>query len=352
MGDHINVKYTVGYISTIAFLFFKVGFTVTAFPLVSDALHAQYILAEAFVIQDKSTFCTVMTALIPIGAVFGALFTGEINKIGRRNANIFLASAFIVACFMTSMFNFVMLFVGRFIQGFCIGGFTAIVPLFVYEMSPAAIAGPLGVIGQVMGTSGVLLATAFGLLVPYSHDESIKHTAIWQTMFALPALFSLGQIYLYYFVFDHDSPTVYLLKQDYARYETAMSRQYHDYQYKEINNQLLEDKDKHDLYPKVSELSWDEQVSYPQKRALAVGVCIAIFHQGSGMGSVGALAGKIFTKGYVGQDAEYASRMGGVLMALIGVLAGLFALSISHYFGRRTIILTGQYIMLFLLAIL
>lgn len=349
MENNINVTYTVGYISCIAFLFFKSGFALTAFGQVSDVLHAQYLEHGNYIIEDKATFNTVMGALIPIGGIIGALVTGELNRLGRRNSTMIIGAIFMVGCLMTCVFNFFFLFVGRFIQGYCIGGFTAIVPLFVCEMSPGPICGPVGVIGQLMGMSGVLIATIFGQMIPHSNEETYKTTGIWQSMLALPAIFSLGQILMFYFVFDHDTPTWYLLKKDYAGYDYAMGKQYFQFEHKEGKERLMDDKDG---VPEVSELSWTQQLGWPQMRTLTVGMFIAIFHQASGMSSVAALSGEVFTKGYEGVDDEHAARIGALFMGLSGLLASFVALSVAHYVGRRNIIISGQFIMLFLLAVL
>ena len=101
-----------------------------------------------------------LTALGLIGAVVGALFTGQItDMLGRKK--VILASAFVFAtgAVWTGFAPTVtQLMISRFYLGLAIGVSSFAVPLYISEISPTKIRGTLVSMFQLLITVGILSA--------------------------------------------------------------------------------------------------------------------------------------------------------------------------------------------------
>lgn len=150
MDQNINYAYTIGYVVTAAISFFNMGYCYAYFNTTTKIMHDQYVHNYKFVIADRDLFNSVISALIPFGAIFGAPLGGILANSGRRRAIINISMMFATACILTTYFNFFALFFGRLTMGICIGAYVTVVPLLVSELSPKSIAGPLGVVTQFM----------------------------------------------------------------------------------------------------------------------------------------------------------------------------------------------------------
>ena len=86
-----------------------------------------------------------MTALLELGAAFGALQSGyAADKISRRYALLLGLAWFTVGSILqTTAFHFAQLVVGRFIGGIGIGTLAVCSPLFVGEIAPPHLRGAL-----------------------------------------------------------------------------------------------------------------------------------------------------------------------------------------------------------------
>lgn len=102
----------------------------------------------------------IVTAILAVGAAFGALFGGLINdKIGRRANIMLLAFLFIVGTLgCTFSINVIMLFPFRFVLGWAVGSASATVPLYLSETAPKRIRGPIVAIDQFMIVFGQFIA--------------------------------------------------------------------------------------------------------------------------------------------------------------------------------------------------
>lgn len=356
MTEKINVGYTVGYVSTVAFLFFKVGYSLTSFMTVANVLHIQLeeagSLTEGGWFSEMSVFKRVMNALPLIGAIFGGIVGGTITKVGRRKATMIMGAVFAVSCLMSTILSFPLMFLSRLIMGMCLGSFVAIVPLFVGELSPQCLISPLGIIGQIMWMSGSCLAIFLWWFVPYTdHMEDAKSTQIWKFILGLPAVFSLIQILLFIVFFNHETPRYYQLINDQGKYEYAMRKQYLDFEAVAVSNSLLDNQSDKEQ-DKTGELGWSDTFAPKNRKALTVACLIAFLQQMTGIGCVATFAGEVFSKEFTGNDAEHAVRFGEFCLGVIGVLASIVAIYLSPKFGRRTIITVGVVTMCFLLGVL
>lgn len=105
-------------------------------------------LIELFKIQIEgfNDKLGLINTMVPIGALIGSFSGGPLGKFGRRKllmlSNFFLGAAVAVVN-VQAIWS---LMVGRFILGMTVGAASVMVPLFISEISPPSLSGPLGTV--------------------------------------------------------------------------------------------------------------------------------------------------------------------------------------------------------------
>jgi MFS family permease len=110
----------------------------------------------------------LISAVIPLGALFGALASGWLSmKVGRKNSFFLIDFICIVGCSITMIIGLPYLIIGRAICGFVVGLNSAIVPLYVREISPVSISGIFGGLIGFMLSMGILVSFLLGNDIPF-----------------------------------------------------------------------------------------------------------------------------------------------------------------------------------------
>lgn len=122
----------------------------------------------------------LMTAAVPLGALFGALIAGyAADRYGRRKTLIAASILFIVGALVASAITAIwMLSAARLMLGVAIGIAAMVAPLYISENAPASRRGMLISIYQLAVTLGILGA----YIVNFALGEA------WRIMFLLGAL--------------------------------------------------------------------------------------------------------------------------------------------------------------------
>lgn len=100
------------------------------------------------------------------GAATGSICCGFFMKYGKKN--IILAANFfvILGASICLAENTTVIIIGRFIYGMAAGIFSVAVPGFFNELCPTELKGALGGSIQILLNTGILIASALGLVVP------------------------------------------------------------------------------------------------------------------------------------------------------------------------------------------
>ena len=116
-------------------------------PLSPDSPHAEF-------------YKGLMTAMIELGAFFGALNTGWLADLLSRRYSMLLAIAWFVvgSLIQTFAMDYTTLVVGRFIGGVAIGILSMVCPLYIAETAPSAIRGTLLALEEWSIVFGIVLA--------------------------------------------------------------------------------------------------------------------------------------------------------------------------------------------------
>jgi len=113
MEPKINYSYTIWFFVSLMIMSFNLGYTFISFTVVSKFLYEQFGVAR----EDKWKFDTMISLLVPVGAIFGAPLAGWLVEYGRRNAILITTGAFIGGAFITCITHVAALFAGRLVMG-------------------------------------------------------------------------------------------------------------------------------------------------------------------------------------------------------------------------------------------
>ena len=94
------------------------------------------------------------------------------------------------------------LLVGRMVQGFCTGLFSAVVPVMVKEYSPISLSGHLGMVKNIVISCGYV----FGFTLALIFSFFLEPTVYWFYVFAFPIVIVAFQQLLLMCIFTSETP--------------------------------------------------------------------------------------------------------------------------------------------------
>ncbi len=154
----------------------------------------------------------IITAIVPIGAMLGALFCNLLNKQPRRLVFILTDVLTLAGLGLTVVVQYWSLLLGRGVVGFAIGINTTLIPVFINELSPVQVNGLMGSCFQTMCNVGFLLVFMMGINVQTGAEYKEQSTSQWwRIMFLFPAITSVIRIFAFLFVYTHDTPDYYVM---------------------------------------------------------------------------------------------------------------------------------------------
>ncbi|WP_068470236.1 sugar porter family MFS transporter [Candidatus Protochlamydia phocaeensis] len=283
-----------------------------------------------------STFSIEMVvSAVLLGAILGASCAGVLSDyMGRKKLLLGTALLFILGSLGSALASSsAWLIFSRILVGIAIGMSSMATPLYLAEISPASIRGMLVSLNQLAITLGIVLA--------YLVDYSLAPIGAWRWMIGLgtlPAIiFGLGMFFL------PESPR-WLAKKGFIDQSRQVLIFIHG---QEKALQELEDIQN---YTKSAHVSLAQAMTPWLKRALLIGIGLAIFQQLTGINTIIYYAPMIFEwAGFtVASDAILATG----LIGIINVLSTCIALWLLDKAGRRLLLLVGLAGMVFSLGCL
>jgi len=213
----------------------------------------------------------LITSLLLVGAVVGALLAGRVaDLIGRRLTVLITAAIFVVGVLLAAFTpTFPILLVARIVIGLAVGSASMVVPLYIGEVVPPRFRGGLVSLNQ--------LAITAGILVSYLIDYGLSGSANWRLMFGLAAIPAV--LLFVGMLFQKESPH-WLIRQD--RIDEA----------RDVLKRVRNDDDDIDgEIREVQEVSRKQagtrELLSPSVRPLVfVGVMLAVFQQITGINTV------------------------------------------------------------------
>ncbi|OAK95267.1 general substrate transporter [Phaeosphaeriaceae sp. SRC1lsM3a] len=299
----------------------------------------------------------LMTAMLELGALIGALFAGYLaDKLSRKYSIVVAVTVFTIGSILqTAAVEYSMLTVGRLIGGMGIGALATIAPLYISEIAPPEIRGALLVLQEFSIVFGIVIAfwTTYG--TRYMSGEWS-----WRLPFLIQMIpgFVLG-IGIYFLPFSprwlssqgrHDESLQVLSKlrrlppsdprvfQEWCeiRAEVAFKQEINRERHPQLQAPTRSNRFKLEV------ASWADCFRRGCWKRTLVGVGIMFFQQFVGINALIYYSPSLFET--LGQDYEMQLLLSGIINCtqLVGVVTSLWTMD---RFGRRPLLLVGAGLM-------
>jgi MFS transporter, SP family, arabinose:H+ symporter len=169
--DHINFRYVLFLATTAATGGLLFGFDIAIIT------GAGPFLLKHFGLDDLSLGVAFSSLLF--GCVIGSALAGRItDRYGRRRVLLWVATLFAVTSLATSLaWNFPVFLLARFLGGVAVGAVSLLSPLYVSEVSPAAVRGRMCALYQMSIVTGILASYCINYLLRDAGEDN------WRWMF-------------------------------------------------------------------------------------------------------------------------------------------------------------------------
>ncbi|CAK7344309.1 unnamed protein product [Dovyalis caffra] len=275
-------------------------------------------IVENTVIQGKE-----LTLLA--GATVGSFTGGALaDKFGRTRTFQLDAIPLAIGALLCATAQSVQtMIIGRLLAGIGIGISSAIVPLYISEISPTEIRGALGSVNQLFICIGILLALVAGL--PLAGNP-----IWWRTMFGLSAvpavLLALGM------AFSPESPRWLFQQGRFSEAEKSIKTLYG----KERVADVMTDLTVSSQGSSEPEAGWFDLFSSRYWKVVNVGVALFFFQQMAGINAVVYYSTAVFRSAGIASDVAASALVGAS-----NVFGTTIASSLMDRQGRKSLLITS-----------
>ena len=279
---------------------------------------------------DLSTIeSEIVTSWVTLGALFGALVAGgTADRIGRRWTAVSAGVLFAVGALIEAVAPGAgMLTLGRVVTGLGVGFASVVAPLYAAEMAPKWLRGRF--------VSTYQLAITVGILFAYLADDALTGSDRWRLMFGLAVIPGVALVIGFLVMPESARWLLKMGRRDEARASLVKvdGPEIADAELAQIEKDLVADQQE-------GQASWGEVASPALRRALWVGIGLAVLQQVTGINAIIYYANEIFAEaGFTTAEQQAKATLWAV--GVVNVLATLIAVAWVDKFGRRPLLLTG-----------
>lgn len=267
-----------------------------------------------------------------LGCILGAMFAGKLSdKVGRKKILILSAILFAVSSVGIIFFDTLSAFVFfRIIGGLGIGIASMVAPMYIAEIAPAEIRGKLVSINQLGIVSGILLIYFVNACIAGWSDQAWNVSMGWHWMFGSGLLPS--GVFLVMLLFVPESPRWLAEQSQDGQLLLVLTK---------INGAKRAVTEQHSILKSIqSEQSESvfELFKPGLRKALLIGVVLAILSQATGINAIMYYAPEIFKST---GDGSSSALLQTVLIGIVNLLLTIVAIRYVDRLGRKTLLLTG-----------
>lgn len=282
----------------------------------------------------------VLVGALLIGCAVGAFLAGRISDlIGRRNMMMLAAVMFLISALGAGAADTAWLFVlARFIGGLGVGAASVTTPVYISEVTPAAVRGRLSTVQQIMIITGLTGAFVANYLLARTAGGSTAEFWLgfpaWRWMLWLQMV--PATIYLAALTLIPESPRYLVMKGRDAQAAHVLSRLFGaetaDAKVAEIRQTLATDHQ-----PRLSDLK--DPATGRIRPILWAGIGIAVFQQLVGINIVFYYGSVLWQSvGFSENDALLIN----ILSGTVSILACLTTVLMIDRIGRKPLLLLGS----------
>ncbi|KAF6137391.1 hypothetical protein GIB67_036428 [Kingdonia uniflora] len=259
------------------------------------------------------------------GATVGSFTGGSLaDKFGRTRTFQLDAIPLAVGAILCATAQSVQtMIIGRLLAGIGIGISSALVPLYISEISPTEIRGALGSVNQLFICVGILAALVAGLPLA-------ANPAWWRTMFAIAVvpsvLLALGM------GFSPESPRWLFQQGKAAQAEAAISRLWG----KGRVSVVMHDLKAGSQDSTEQEAGWFDLFSRRYRSVVSVGAALFLFQQLAGINAVVYYSTSVFRSAGIASDVAASALVGAS-----NVFGTAVASSLMDKQGRKSLLITS-----------
>lgn len=297
------------------------GFDIAIFSGTIPFIQPYYNLSEAQLGWTGSS--------LYVGCIIGTLITGYVtDRFGRKPPLIAAAAIFMVSSVMMGWAStYSALIMWRIIAGIGVGAASMLSPLYIAEVSPAAIRGRMVSINQLTVVIGILLAYFSNYMLADTDDN-------WRWMFtsgAVPAV-----VFFLFVFFVPESPRWLISHGNTEKAKSVLS---------EISGLTNVDDELHNIQAGVKREvkgKFSDLVQPGITFVVFLGITIAVFQQISGANAIFFYAPIIFEK--AGMDVKD-QLFQQIMIGAINLIFTLLAMQLVDKLGRKKLMLGGASLM-------
>lgn len=273
-----------------------------------------------------------------VGCIIGVSFSGDLSdRLGRKmllflSAFLFLISA--IGCSLVAELN--LLIAARLVGGIGVGIASIVVPLYLSEISPAAIRGRLVTFYQLAITVGILLAyITNSLLLGFSVNHTgtagtgifdmVYIAEVWRGMFSIGIVLALLFVLGLFFV--PESPR-WLIKKGRLKEGQDILKKINDGKEEAISTEAEQNENG----------SYKELFTPKLRKALLLGILLPLFSQLSGINAIIYYGPSILHDAGIDLSNSF---LGQIIFGLANLVFTFIAIWKVDQWGRRPLYLIG-----------
>ncbi len=266
-----------------------------------------------------------------VGCMVGALLGGPAgDRFGRKPSLVVCAALFTVSSIASALPHSLAPFAwARFAGGVAIGAASMLSPLYIAEIAPERIRGTLVALYQLAIVVGILVVFFVNLRIQRQGDEAWNTAMGWRWMLASLALPSVLFGVLLAVVPESPRWLMKMNRPDEAR--AVLTRvggpEAAEREICQIEEALRQEEGR-----------WHELFAPGYRRALLIGIGLAVFGQFSGINSIMYYATEIFKAAGAGTDAAFRQT---VTVGVVNLLFTCVAIWLVDRAGRRPLLIAG-----------
>ncbi len=280
-------------------------------------------LRQEWALSETATEAAASSLLF--GCVFGAALGGWLSdRFGRRRVLLFSALLFAFSALGTALpRTFAEFAAARFAGGLAIGVASLLAPLYIAEVSPAAMRGRLVALNQMTIVTGILLAYVINWMLAGAG------TGNWRWMFAVAAVPAFLFLIALFYVPESPRWLVERGKEEEAR--QILTR---------ISGPAAADADLPAIRAAIAEESgtFSEIFQPAMRKPLVLAIVLAVMQQWTGINTVLFYGSVILNEKVGGQSAADAIGAN-VLVGVVNFFATVVALWTIDRLGRRKLLI-------------
>ena len=277
-----------------------------------------------------------------VGCMAGAMLGGPAgDRFGRKPSLIFCAALFAASSFFSATPATLTAFVwARFAGGLAIGAASMLSPLYIAEIAPEKFRGRLVALYQLAIVTGILVVFFVNLQIQRMGDDAWNTSTGWRWMFASLVLPSVLFGVLMSIV--PESPR-WLLKA--GRREPALRVLTRVGGEHTARREI--DSIETALAQEQGQGRWRDLFSTGCRRALIIGVAMAVFQQFCGINAIMYFAPEIFKTAGSATDSAFAQT---VVVGAVNLAFTLVAIWLVDKLGRKPLLLAGTLLQVIMLG--